>query len=114
MFKLPRFRLHRPLVERDTEIQIAAARRPVVGRPVIYRRRGIYNRGRGVHYRRRRIVYVVPRPVRIGAITLIVIALVMMFLIITVVMLMMPASFLRHAVVRQSEHEGHQNQKGYK
>lgn len=115
MFKLQRSLLHRPLIERDAEIQITAARRPVVRRSVVNRRRGIYYRGRGVNYRRGRIVYIIARPVRIGAIMVFVMALVMVLIVIAVVvMLMMPVPFPGHAVVRHSEHEGYQDQKGYK
>ena len=98
------FYIRRLLIEHYTEIEVSAAGRPVIARPV-NRRRGVHYRRRSVHYGRRRIVDIAARPVGIGAVVALI---VMVFFIITVVvMLMVSTSFPGHAVVRHSEYEGY-------
>lgn len=97
--------MHRPLIENYAEIEISAARRPVIARPV-NRRRSVDYRRWCVYYRgRRSIVDVVTLPVRIG--TVIAPVVIIVFIVMTVVVFIMSISFPGHTVVRHSEYEGY-------
>ena len=109
---LPAQSVHRLLIEDYAEIEISAARRPVIARSVNRRRRVDYRRRRVDYRRRRSIVDVITLLVRIGAVVAPIVIIVLFVM--TVVMFVMPISLPGHTVVRHSEYKGYQNQNGYK